>query len=85
MTLNHTILIELQQPGTWIYIAPKPIQLAVTCDDKSTDMYSIKDSGIITIRNKCTITTAEFTIETGKQYGIEKNMELLTWLRFVIR
>ena len=40
-------------------------------------MYSIKDSGIITIRNKCTITTAEFTIETGKQYGIEKTWNYL--------
>ncbi|XP_076673155.1 uncharacterized protein LOC143378125 [Andrena cerasifolii] len=77
MTLKHTILIELQQPGTWIYIAPKQIQLAVTCGDKNTNMYSIKDSGIITIRNKCTITTAEFTIETGKQYGIEKTWNYL--------
>ena len=77
MTLNQTILIELQQPGAWIYIAPKPIQLAATCDDKGTNMYSIKNSGIITIRNKCTITTAEFTIETGKQYGTEKTWNYL--------
>lgn len=78
MTLKHTILIELLQPGAWIYVAPNPVELGVTCDKQTeTNFVTIEDSGILSIRGKCIITATEFTIHTGKYYGIEKNWNYL--------
>lgn len=77
INLNQTILIELNQPGTWIYITPTPIQLVISCDQYPTQNTLIQDSGLIISKEKCTISTTEFTIDTSRNYKSETYLSYL--------
>lgn len=77
VSINQTTLIELQQSETWIYIAPKPIDVTIVCDQHSIQNLQLQDSGTLLIKKKCTVSTTEFIIETGKSYKSDTTLYYL--------
>ena len=76
--------IALHQPQAWLYSVTAEQQITIKCN-KRESKETIKNTGKIVIRDKCKLTTPDFTIQTNEitfeteihTYLPEMNMTLL--------
>ncbi|KAK2578325.1 hypothetical protein KPH14_012626 [Odynerus spinipes] len=77
LTLDKTLLLELEAPETWIFVAPMEELLAVTCNGKRTLHKILQGSGILNIKGKCILSTSELTIETAQEFKETRELNYL--------
>ena len=58
--------IALRQPHTWLYSTDAERKITIQCDELSEKEEIIKNTGKITLKGECKLTTADMTIQTKK-------------------
>src|SRR5436190_9441530 len=82
---NETVWITLEQPYTWLYSTAINQQITIQCDKQNEQKLIIKNTGKISLKGNCKLTTADMTIQSkGSVYETdidsflpEVNMTLL--------
>ena len=67
VTANNTIWISTAQPATWIYATHEPDALTIQCEGTKTFRTTITQSGIITLKNNCKISSKEVVLRNQKK------------------
>lgn len=65
--LTHTLIMSVQRPGRWLYVAPQEETIAVSCDEKLTKRESLQGTGTLTLNEKCVVSAEDFKIETVRR------------------
>lgn len=60
---KNTIWIALHQPGTWLYSTAADLQVTIQCNEQHEYRETIKNTGRVTLKGKCKLTTSDMTIQ----------------------
>ena len=63
---NKTLWISTTQPATWIYATHEPDALTIHCDGSKTFRTTITQSGIITLKKNCKISSKDVIVRNQK-------------------
>ena len=66
ITANNTLWISTPQPATWIYATHEPDTVTIQCEGSKTFRTTITQSGIITLKNNCKISSKEVILRNKK-------------------
>ncbi|KAM0736939.1 hypothetical protein ACS0PU_000032 [Formica fusca] len=75
---KNAIWTTLRQPHTWLYATATDQQITIQCDNRHEQKRIIKNTGKITLKGKCKLTTTDMTLQSIKTVIRNKCRNLLT-------
>lgn len=63
---KNAIWTTLRQPHTWLYATATDQQITIQCDNRHEQKRIIKNTGKITLKGKCKLTTTDMTLQSIK-------------------
>ncbi|XP_024941457.1 uncharacterized protein LOC112494457 [Cephus cinctus] len=82
--IEYTLLIEMENPNSWLHVADKPEQMMVSCNNENPKRVVMQGSGIIEIKGKCKLTAEDFTLETEGKYKLDVTLNYVPPLNLTL-
>lgn len=65
--LTHTLIMSVQRPGRWLYVAPQEETIVIACNEKLTKQEILQGTGTLTLNEKCVVSAEDFKVETVRR------------------